>query len=184
MLVVLLGASGVGMSAPAMAAGLPQLDPVAFPPQLIWLAITFIALYLLMSRIALPRIGHVIEERQHRIEDNISKAETLRADAEAAAHAYEAALSDARAEAHSVMARVHEQIAIETAAKLADLESKLEPELKQAEDNIAEEKDKAMAGLAEVAVEVAKSMTEKLSGAKITDKDVANAVEASMQARR
>lgn len=174
----------LAQESPASSAGLPQLDLQTFPPQLIWLAITFIALYLLMSRIALPRIGQVIEERQHRIEDNLSKAETLRNDAAAAGEAYEAALAEARAEAHSVMVEAHDQIAGETAARLTDLGDKLDAEMKRAEANITEEKDKALSGMADIAVEVAKSMTERLSGGKISDKDVANAVEAALQARR
>jgi len=177
---VLLGAH----ASPALAAGLPQLDFQAFPPQLIWLAITFISLYLLMARIALPRIGRVIEERQHRIEDNLKKAEAIRNDAATAAEAYETALTEARAEAHSVMVEVHDQIAGETAAKLADLGDKLEAEMKQAEAHIREEKDKALTALAEVAAEVATSITERLTGAGVSDKDVANAVEAALQARR
>jgi len=168
----------------AYAAGLPQLDPKTFSPQLIWLAITFVVLYLLMARIAMPRIGHVIEERQNRIEDNLKKAESLRADAAQASEAYETALSDARAEAHSVMVKVHDQITEETAAKLVTLSGKLEAEMKQAEEHIAQEKDKALGSLADISAEVAKSMAEKLTGDGITDSDVARAVSGALEARR
>lgn len=175
---------GFVLASPAKAAGLPQLDFTSFPPQLIWLAITFAVLYLLMARVALPRIGQVIEERQHRIDDNLTKAENLREDAETASQAYEAALAKAKSEAHSVLVKMHDQVAEESAAKLAELSGKLEAEMKQAEDHIADEKDKALASLSEVAAEVAKSMAEKLSGGNVTDSAVAKAVGAALEARR
>ncbi|MHA1598857.1 MAG: F0F1 ATP synthase subunit B family protein [Alphaproteobacteria bacterium] len=183
-----VGAFAMVMAVPAIAqeksAGLPQLDFTTFAPQLIWLAITFVVLYLLMARVAMPRIGQVIEERAHRIEDNLKKAETLRGEAAAASEAYEAALADARAEAHSVMVKVRDQIAEETASKLAGLSDKLEAKMKKAEDHIAEEKDKALATLADISTEVASAMAEKLTGGSISDKDVAAAVAGAMEARR
>ena len=64
---------------------MPQFDPAVWSPQLIWLAISFVALYFLMSRVALPRISDVLEEREFKISDALRKAEGLRDDAEDAA---------------------------------------------------------------------------------------------------
>ncbi|MBT3238586.1 MAG: F0F1 ATP synthase subunit B' [Rhodospirillaceae bacterium] len=181
---VIGGVLAAQLASPALAAGLPQLDIATFTPQLVWLAITFVVLYLLMSRIALPRIGQVIEERQHRIEDNLAKAETLRADAAEAEASYEAALAKARADAHSVMVEVHDQVASEAAAKLADLSAKLDDNLKQAEDRLVQEKEKALESLGEIATEVTRALTEQLTGGDVSDKDISKAVGTALEARQ
>ena len=76
---------------------MPQFDISTFPTQLIWLAIAFVLLYVLMARVALPRIGQVLEERQEKIDDNLDSAEQLRAETEVDSEAYETALVQARA---------------------------------------------------------------------------------------
>lgn len=169
---------------PAEAAGLPQLDIATFPPQLIWLAITFAVLYILMSRVALPRVSQVLEERQHKIEDNLKKAETLRAEAQAAAEAYEKALMEARAEAHDVLLDVHNRLAEDAARKQAEVSKELETEIKAAEARIDEAKTKAMEDLSSVATEVALSASEKVSGESLNEADVAKIIAAVMEERQ
>ena len=80
---------------------MPQLDVTSYLPQLVWLAISFVALYFLMAKLALPRIADVLEERSKRREDNLARAEELQAEAEAAAEAYERVLAEARGTAQS-----------------------------------------------------------------------------------
>ena len=78
---------------------MPQLDFSMWPPQLIWLAITFGVLYILISKFALPKIGGTIEQRQNRIANDLDEAQRLKDDTEKAIAAYEAALAEARAKA-------------------------------------------------------------------------------------
>ena len=84
---------------------MPQLDVATFPPQLIWLAITFVVLYLLMSRLGLPRVGGVLAARRDRIEGDLEKAAQMKAEAEAVIAAYERALAEARQQAQIDAAR-------------------------------------------------------------------------------
>jgi F-type H+-transporting ATPase subunit b len=171
-------------SSPALAAGLPQLDIATFPPQLIWLGLTFVVLYITMSRVALPRISQVLEERQHKIDDNLKKAETLKEEAEAAAQAYEAALADARSKAHEIMLETHNAIAEKAAKTQSDVSAKLEQKIKDAEAGILEAKDAAMAGLSDVAAEVALSAAQRVSGETLSEADVAKVVSAVMEERQ
>ena len=76
---------------------MPQLDISTFPPQLFWLAVTFIVLYLLMSRLGLPRVTAIIEARRKRLDDDLSRAAEVRAEAEATVAAYQRTLAEARA---------------------------------------------------------------------------------------
>jgi len=171
-------------SNPAQAAGLPQLDISTYPPQLIWLGLTFVALYITMSRIALPKISQVLEERQHKIDDNLKKAETFKEEAEAAAQAYEAALNKARMEAHGVMLETHNRITEQAAKTQAEVSAKLDAEISAAEARILEAKESAMAELSAVAAEVALSAAEKVSGESLSEKDVAKVVSAVMEERQ
>jgi len=174
----------VVVATPAQAAGLPQLDISNYPPQLIWLVLTFTVLYLTMSRIGLPRISQILEERQNRIEDNLAKAESLRQEAQAAAETYEKLLAEARAEAHGVMINTINQIAEEAARQQAALSENLDKETRAAEQRIDDACDTAMASLGNVAIEVALATAEKLTGDPLDDKAVAATVSKIMEERR
>ena len=91
--------------------GLPQLNPADFAPQLIWLAITFTVLYFILARVALPRIGEVIEERRDRVQRDLDSAERFKKETDAALAAYERALAEARAKASSMAKNMREKLA-------------------------------------------------------------------------
>lgn len=177
------GLTGLLASTPAHAAGLPQLDTSTYSSQLVWLAITFIALYLLMSRIALPRIGDVLEERQNKIDDHLAKAEELNAQAEAAREAYEASLADARNKAHGAIREVKEKAASEAAARQGALNEKLQAQIKDAEATITKARNEALSGIKDVATDVAGGVVEKLVGEAPSDANVSKAVEAALKSR-
>jgi F-type H+-transporting ATPase subunit b len=168
---------------PASAAGLPQLDPGTYAPQVIWLAITFAVLYLLMAKVALPRISHVLEERRHKIDQNLKMAESLKGEAEAAAEAYEGALADARARAGTVLSDVREGAASDAAGRQAELGARLHADIQEAEAGIAAARDKAVAGIRDVAAEVAHSAAEKLAGETVDAGAVRSAVDAALKER-
>lgn len=174
---ILLGAG------PALAAGLPQLNPENFAPQVVWLAVAFTVLYLLMSRVVLPRISHVLDDRQRKIEENLRKAEQLKAEGEAAAAAYEKTIAAARAEAHEVLRKAHEELAKEANVRQAELTARLTDEIVGAEARIAAAKEAAVAGLRDMAVEVAASAVERLAGLRPDAKVVAAAVDQIMGER-
>ena len=89
---------------------MPQLDLAGFPPQIIWLVITFVILWLLMAKIALPRVGLVLEERQKRIDENLDLAENLRDEAQSALDAYEKSISEAKDNARGAIAEAIRQM--------------------------------------------------------------------------
>ncbi len=99
--------------------GMPQLDATKFAPQLIWLAIAFGVLYLLMAKVALPRVADVLETRADHINDDLRRAEEARAEAEAVMQAYEQALAAARAKAQG-----EAKAAEEAAATLSEARQK------------------------------------------------------------
>jgi len=162
---------------------MPQFDPSNVSPQLVWLAITFIILYLLMAKVALPRVGQVLERRQHRIDENLKKAEALKTEAEAAAAAYEAVLADARGKAHEVMRELRDQMAAEAAERHAELKKRLEGEIAAAEMRIAEARTTALAAIRDMTAEVTRAAAERLTGESLDEKTVRAVVDAALQER-
>jgi F-type H+-transporting ATPase subunit b len=163
---------------------MPQFDPAVWSPQLIWLAISFVALYFLMARVALPRISDVLEEREFKISDALRKAEGLRDDAEDAAAEYEKMMADARAKAQDEVRAVRERAAAEAAKRHAELNERLAADIAAAEGRIADARDKAVAGVREIAEELSAAAIERLLGEKADPKSVATAVDASMKGAR
>ena len=155
---------------------MPQLIVTDFAPQIVWLVITFAALYLVMAKVALPRIAIVLEERQDRIADDLEQAETYRNDAEAAVKAYEAALAKARAGAHEIAQTMRDELTAEAARRKTEVEAELAKQLAQAEGDIRAMREAALANVEAVATEAAAAATARLLGVEIDEAAVAAAI--------
>ncbi len=156
---------------------MPQLDTATFAPQLVWLAITFIGLYLILAGAVLPRIGSVLEARQKKIDGNLDTAEALKVEAEAARAAFEEALDEARVAAHRRLSEAADVLAREAAERHQALAGKLAREGKEAEERIGAATQEALKHIHTVAAEIAAEATEKLIGAKIGEQSANAAVE-------
>ena len=152
--------------------GLPQLNPADFAPQLIWLAITFAVLYFILARVALPRIGEVIEERRDRVQRDLDAAERFKKDTDAALAAYERALSEARAKASSMAKEMRDKLAAETDKERASVEGELSAKLADAEARIAATKTKALSSMNEIAAETASAVVSKFLGEDVSPAEV------------
>ncbi|MGO8916780.1 MAG: F0F1 ATP synthase subunit B' [Stellaceae bacterium] len=162
---------------------MPQLDLATFPPQLIWLAITFVVLYLLMAKLGLPRISAVIGARRERIDSDLEKAQQMKVEAEAVIAAYERALAEARQQAQITIKETTERLNAEAAERLRETAERLAAETAAAERRIAQGKATALGNIREVAVEVARAAAAKLIGAEIDGARAAAAVDAVMRER-
>jgi len=109
----------------AAAPGLPQLDFSTFGNQIFWLVVTLVVIYLILSRVALPRIAGVLAERSGTISNDIAAAEELKAKAVAAEEAYNQALSDARAEAAKIVASTKADMKAELDAAIAKADAEI-----------------------------------------------------------
>lgn len=157
----------------------PPLDPTTFMPQLFWLAVTFVALYVILSRFALPKIGEVIEERADRIKRDLEAAERLKGETEKALQAYEKALGDARANASTLARQTREKLAAETEAERSKVEGALAQKLADAEKAIAATKAKALASVNEIAAETAGEVVTRLTGKNVSPDEVRRALQAA-----
>ena len=162
---------------------MPQLDLAGFPPQIIWLVITFVILWLLMAKVALPRVGTVLEERQKKIDENLDMAENLRNEAQGAIDAYEKSISEAKANARGSVAEAVRQVSETSHIRHAEKGAELAAEIKEAEARIDAAKQEAISGIQEAAATVASSAAQKLIGASLPSDAVSQAVNTAMKDR-
>jgi F-type H+-transporting ATPase subunit b len=162
---------------------MPQLDVSTFAPQLVWLAITFVVLYLLMAKLGLPRVSAILDARRKRQDDDLARAAEMKAEAEAAIAAYQKAMAEARAEAQATIRDRTERFAAEAAERQRQLAQTLAEQTKAAEQEIVAAKERAFAEIRNVAVEVARSVTKKLTGSAPDEAKIIPAVDRAMAER-
>ncbi|MGI8724207.1 MAG: F0F1 ATP synthase subunit B [Methyloceanibacter sp.] len=155
---------------------MPQLNPLDWAPQLIWLVITFTLLYLLMTYVALPRIGSVIDARMARIAKDLEAAERLRRETDQAIAAYEQALAEAKQRAHAIGDEGRAKLKAEVDAERAKLEAQLSAKAAEAEARITEAKNAALKDVNVVAADVATDVVRRLIGVAPSEAEVKQAV--------
>jgi F-type H+-transporting ATPase subunit b len=145
--------------------GMPQLDFSTWPNQIFWLLVTLVVIYLILSRVALPRIGAVLADRKNTISNDLAAADELKQKAQAAEKAYEAALTAARTEAAKIVAAAKADIAKDLAAATAKADAEIAARAAESEKTIAAIRDGAAAAVAEVARDTAAELVAALGGA-------------------
>jgi F-type H+-transporting ATPase subunit b len=163
---------------------MPQLDVSTFSPQLVWLAITFIGLYVLMTGLVLPRIAGVLKERKTRTEGTLASAQALRAEAESARDSYDRAIAEARGKAHGQLAQSVERAKADANARIDAQTHALAAKSREAEQNVERAKTQALTGINQAAAEIAKAAAEKLLGAPVDAGAAAAAVAAARGGKR
>ncbi len=163
---------------------MPQLIFSDYAPQLAWLAISFIGLYLVLAYMALPRISEVLENRQVRIANDLDDAERLKGEAEDALDAYEGALAEARGNAHDIALETRTRVAGETERRKAELASTLAGQAEEAESKIETARAEALEKVRDVAEEAAAAVIAKLIGEEVPQPAVVAAIEAELAGRK
>ena len=154
----------------------PPFDSTFFASQLLWLVISFVVLYLLMSRLVLPRIGGILEDRRDRIARDLDQADRLKQQADDAIASYERALAEAKAGAFTIAAEAREAAKQEANERQAKIEADLDAKLAESEKRIADVKAKALADVNDIAGEAAEAVVERLLGKKPTATEIKDAL--------
>lgn len=158
----------------------PPFDSATFPSQILWLVISFGLLYFLLSKVALPRVGGILQKRQQRILGDIAEANRLKAESEAAAAAYEQELAEARNNANAIGLKARDAAKAEADAKRADAEASVAARVADAEKSIAASKGKAMKDVGAIANETVDAIVSALIGGSIGKADIQKAVQAEL----
>jgi F-type H+-transporting ATPase subunit b len=154
----------------------PPFESANFAPLIIWLALSFGLLYLLMSKIALPRVEGILHARAGKIRDDLKEAHLFRAKSQEAAEANDKKIADAKAAAQAVAQETQTKLNAESEAKRHALEADLNGKLVAAEAQIAQKKAEAMSHVGDIAKEAAAAIVEHITGKPADAKTVAAAV--------
>jgi F-type H+-transporting ATPase subunit b len=155
---------------------MPQLDASTFVSQLFWLTITFVALYVVMWKIVMPRIASVLQDRQRRIDDDLEKAQALRDEAAAVLEAYEKTVAEGREQAQTILREAVDRNDKAATERQTALGEQLAQQTTEAEARINAAREEALANIRTVAAETAQAATMRLSGASITQDEAEEAV--------
>jgi F-type H+-transporting ATPase subunit b len=159
----------------------PPFQKETFASQLVSLLVAFVALYLIVSRIALPRVGGLLDARQNAIEGDLAAAQKLKDESDAALKAYESELAAARSRAQAISTETREKLNAAAEAERKTLEERLATKLAEAEKTIAATREAAMRNVRGIAAEAAAAIVQRLTGLAPDGKTVESAVDASLK---
>jgi F-type H+-transporting ATPase subunit b len=142
----------------------PPFNKETFASQMFWLVIFFVALYVIIARFAIPRLGGIIEARSQRIDGDLAEAKKLKDQSDAALAGYEKSLADARGRAQALAAETRDKLNAEADATRKKLETELNARLAKAEETIAATKTSAMSNVQGIAIDTASAIVERLIG--------------------
>ena len=155
---------------------MPQFDFNSFAPQLVWLAISFVLLYLIMSRLALPRVGQILQERASRITSDLAAAARLREDTAKAIAEYEQALANAKARAQTIARQARDEMTRDIEGQRAEVDQTIALQMADAEKRINAMKEAALTHVGEIATDTAEALLARLLGKTVNRLELQSAV--------
>lgn len=161
--------------------GFPPFESSTFASQLVSLVIAFVALYVIVSRFAQPRVESVIDARQNAIEGDLAAAQKFKDDSDAALKAYETELASARTRAQAIGNETRDKLNAASEAERKTLEDQLAAKLATAEKQIAQTRETAMSNVRGIAADAAGAIVQRLTGIAPDSKAVSSAVDASLK---
>ena len=161
----------------AESGGMPQLNPEFWVSQIFWLTLTFGFLYLVLSKLILPKISANLESRKLQISDNIEAADKQREESEKKLKEYEEIVSQSKTEAKNIFNQAREKALKNINEKKEILDKQIEDEIKKAEDEIIKLKKDATVKINKIAIEMASELSQKLIGADINQSSISAIVD-------
>ncbi len=155
---------------------MPQLDPTWFVSQFFWLCICFFTMLFLMSKIFIPKISDILEQRQRKIDDYLVKANQLKEQAEESLKKYQEALAKATAEANLSIESTRKEMNEYIAKKQNDLSDKLSKRLEEGENKINEAHKKAVNDVKNMAQNLALDVAAKIGVEHLAADDVKDTI--------
>ena len=161
----------------AESGGMPQLNPEFWISQIFWLTLTFGILYIILSKLILPKISDNLESRKSQILENIEAAEKQRENSEEKLKEYEEIVSKSKMEAKSIFNQAREKALKDISAKKEVLDKQIDEEISKAEQEIKELQSGAAEKINKIAIETSSELIQKLIGAEVNNSSISAIVD-------
>jgi F-type H+-transporting ATPase subunit b len=161
----------------AESGGMPQLNPEFWISQIFWLTLTFGILYIVLSKLILPKISNNLESRKSQILENIEAAEKQREDSEAKLEEYEKIISKSKLEAKNIFSQSREKVLKDISAKRDVLDNQIDEEISKAEQEINNLRESAPDKINMIAIETSSELIQKLIGAEVNNSSISAIVD-------
>ena len=161
----------------AESGGMPQLNPEFWISQIFWLTLTFGILYIVLSKLILPKISENLESRKSQILENIEAAEKQRENSEEKLKEYEEIVSKGKFEAKNIFNQVREKALRDINAKKEVLDKQIDDEIRKAEQEIKSLRDSAPDKINKIAIETSSELIQKLIGAEVNNSSISAIVD-------
>ena len=161
----------------AESGGMTQLNPEFWISQIFWLILTFGILYIILSKLILPKISNNLESRKSKILENIEAAEKQREHCETKLKEYEEIISKSKVEAKTIFNQVREKALKDINAKREVLDKQIDDEISKAEDEIKSLRDNAPGKINKIAIETSSEIIQKLIGAEVNNSSISAIVD-------
>ena len=161
----------------AESGGMPQLNPEFWISQIFWLTLTFGILYIILSKLILPKISDNLESRKSQILENIEAADKQRENSEEKLKEYEEIVSKSKMEAKSIFNQAREKALKDISAKKEVLDKQIDDEIGKAEQEIKELQSGAAEKINKIAIETSSELIQKLIGAEVNNSSISAIVD-------
>ena len=161
----------------AESGGMPQLNPEFWISQIFWLTLTFSILYIILSKLILPKISSNLELRKSQIQDNIEAADKRRESSEAKLKEYDNIILKSKSDAKNILGDAKENALKEINAKRETIEKQIDEEIEKAEQEINVLKKSAPEKINRIAKEMASEILKKLIGSEINNSSISAIVD-------
>ena len=156
----------------AESGGMPQLNPEFWLSQIFWLTLTFGILYIVLSKLILPKISANLELRKSQIQENIEAAEKQRESSDAKLKEYDNIILKSKLEAKNIFRDAREKIIKDINSKKETLDKQIDEEIKKAEQEIGVLKKDAPEKISKIAIETSAQLVKKLIGAEMNNSSI------------
>ena len=157
-------------------AGMPQLDPTYWASQAFWLVLIFTMLYLVLSKLFIPKIKESIDDRENKIKDDLDEAQKLKIIAEEKLKEYELAIENAKKEVQKTLFESKNKLNTEIKNKKKEFAKEIETEVKNTEQEIKKLKKESLANIAAISEEITSKVIEMVSGEPLNQSSIKAAV--------
>ena len=161
----------------AESGGMPQLNPEFWVSQIFWLILTFGIMYLVLSKLILPKISNNLESRKSKILENIEAAEKQREESDAKLKEYDEIISKSKLDANNIFKQARENVLKEINSKKEILDKQIEDELEKAEQEIIELKKGSSEKINKIAIETTSELLVKLIGTEVNNSSISAIVD-------